>query len=77
MDILSTNLATQTKSVCLFLFVKTTSKLIVEHSVIIVIIRRGSRSLENRAQNLAISLSFFAEDGKEMHQELLRTCTVI
>ena len=28
-------------------------------------------------QNLVISRCYFAEDGKEMYQELKRTCTAI
>ena len=55
------------KSFSLLLFVKTVSKLVVDHSVkfklqILKIIRCGSRSPHNA------KVGHFAEDGKEMYQ---------
>ena len=70
------------KSFTLFVTVKTTKKLNLGHSdkfeiEIFKISHRNSRSPDNAEFNLVISLSWFAEDGKEMYKELQRTCTAI
>ena len=68
------------KSFCLFLTVKTITKLNLAHSdkfkielkklaVMVHVLRR--------ALNLVISRCCFAEDGKEMFQDLQRTCKAI